>query len=108
MEIIIIENDDKIQIKNSIITFTVRQKTYSTPISGIDKIILSLNDIKSDGNDMSLSLRIGEKMIIIPSDYEEFEDLLLNKICISLPADMLALTQAMTCTESGEFIIYER
>lgn len=108
MDIIIIENDDKIQIKNNIITFTVHEKTYSTPLSGIDKIILILNDIKSDGNDMSLSLRIGDKTFIVPSDYSEFEDLLLNNICTSLPMDTISLTQAMSCTENGEFVIYEQ
>ena len=108
MKIIIIEKDDSIQLKDNIITFSVRGRSYSYFVSEIDKITLMLNDIRDDGEDMSLSIRIGENTFIVPSEYGDFEDLLLNGICISLDVDMVEVTKAFSCTEKSEFVIYKR
>lgn len=108
MKINIMENKDKIEITNGIITFLICGNIQSYPLSEIDSMTLFLNDIKSDGNDMSLSVCIGNNTVVIPSDYDEFEDLLLNKFCLLLPMDMSAVVQALSCTEKGEFLIYRR
>ena len=108
MNIIIIEKDDSVQIKDKLITFFVRGHSYSYFLSEIDKMTLMLNDIKDSGGDMSLSVRIEENMFIIPSEYGDFEDFLLNNVCMNIEVDMEAVTKAFSCTEKAEFVIYQR
>lgn len=108
MKIIIIEKDDIIQVRDNIITFSVRGYSYSYFLSEIDKITLMLNDIKDSGNDMSLMIRIADNTFIVPSEYDKFEDFLLNDLCINLDVDMQEVTKAFSCTEKAEFVIYQR
>lgn len=108
MKIIIIEKDDGIQIKDKLISFSVHGHSYSYFLSEIDKITLMLNDIKDSGSDMSIMIRIADNTFIVPSEYSNFEDFLLNEICIRLDVDMQEVTRAFSCTEKAEFVIYQR
>lgn len=108
MNIIIIEKNDKIQIKNDLITFLVHKHKYSYFLSEIDKATLLLNDVKNEGDDISLLLRIGDNTFIVPSTHKDFEDFLLNNLCIYLQIDMSKVTEAFSCTDKAEFVIYER
>lgn len=108
MKIIIIEKDDNIQIKDKLITFSVHGHSYSYFLSEIDKITLMLNDIQDSGSDMSIMMQIAENTFIVPSEYDDFQDFLLNEICIRLDVDMQEVTKAFSCTEKAEFVIYQR
>ncbi len=109
MEIIIIEQNDTFEIVDKTITVTVHSRGYTFLLSEVDSIKLLLHNIAEDVDDMSVSVRIGEKVLIVNSSYPRFDDLLYVQLCSAFDLDEQALLRALASTDKDEcVVIYER
>lgn len=108
MNIVIFESDDKIDIHDNTIKFELYKKPVAYPVSEIDKITLMMNNIMDKKYDMAVTIKIGENIFIVTSDYENFDEVLFTTIGTNIPLNIMKLTEAVSYTENGEFVIYQR
>lgn len=110
-----IKNDDIINIKNSCIEVTAKNKKYTFDKSEIEEISIITNNLGPFNDDMGLTIKINKSAgffkkftIFIMSENPLFEKILFDELKEIADIDYDAVTQAMSCVENKEFVLYKQ